>query len=64
LTNAVKLFGHKDAHYVGPLESAAQVLLEQVREGDLFLTLGAGTVYRVGDQLLELLKNQRSEARG
>jgi UDP-N-acetylmuramate--alanine ligase len=64
LTNAVKLFGHKDAHYVGPLEGAAQILLEQVREGDLFLTLGAGTVYRVGDQLLELLKSQRSEARG
>jgi UDP-N-acetylmuramate-alanine ligase len=28
--------------------------------GDLVITLGAGTVYRVGEQLLELLK-QSSE---
>jgi UDP-N-acetylmuramate--alanine ligase len=62
LTDAIKMFGHKDAHYIGPLDGAAELLLNQVREGDLFLTLGAGNVYRAGDQLLELLKGQRSEA--
>jgi UDP-N-acetylmuramate--alanine ligase len=60
LTDAIKMFGHKEAHYIGPLEGTAETLLNHLREGDLFLTLGAGTVYRVGDQLLELLKRRET----
>ncbi|HEX8494534.1 MAG TPA: UDP-N-acetylmuramate--L-alanine ligase [Pyrinomonadaceae bacterium] len=55
LTEAIKSYGHKNAHYVGPLDSAVGTLREQVRAGDLVITLGAGTITRVGDQLLKLL---------
>jgi UDP-N-acetylmuramate--alanine ligase len=61
LTERIKSYGHKDAKYVGAVEDAAEVLRENVRAGDLVITLGAGTVYRVGDQLLELLRG-RSDA--
>lgn len=58
LTERIKSYGHKDAKYVGAVEDAAEVLRENVRAGDLVITLGAGTVYRVGDQLLELLRGR------
>ncbi|HEY7784556.1 MAG TPA: UDP-N-acetylmuramate--L-alanine ligase [Pyrinomonadaceae bacterium] len=61
LTNAIKRFGHKDVRYVGPLENAAEMLRDQVQAGDLVITLGAGTVNRVSEQLLTLLR-ERSEA--
>lgn len=61
LTAAIKRFGHKDVRYLGPLDVAAATLRDHVQPGDLVITLGAGTVNRVSEQLLELLR-QRSEA--
>ncbi|MGB9178232.1 MAG: UDP-N-acetylmuramate--L-alanine ligase [Pyrinomonadaceae bacterium] len=56
LTEAIKRFGHKNAHYIGTLDGSAEILRGQVSAGDLVVTLGAGTVYRAGEQLLKLLK--------
>ncbi|MBD0326329.1 MAG: UDP-N-acetylmuramate--L-alanine ligase [Pyrinomonadaceae bacterium] len=58
LTEAIKSYGHKNAHYVGAIDGAAKILREQVSAGDLVITLGAGTITRVGDQLLALLREQ------
>jgi UDP-N-acetylmuramate--alanine ligase len=58
LTTAIKRFGHKDARYIGALENAAPALRDYVQSGDLVLTLGAGTVNRVSDQLLQMLRDQ------
>lgn len=58
LTDAVKRYGHKNAHYIGALDSSAQTLLERVQAGDMVITLGAGPVYRVGEQLLSLLRGR------
>ncbi|MBA3766100.1 MAG: UDP-N-acetylmuramate--L-alanine ligase [Acidobacteria bacterium] len=62
LTEAIKRYGHKNAHYIGALDGAAEVLRSQVRAGDLVITLGAGPVYRAGEQLLELLRGQGATA--
>jgi UDP-N-acetylmuramate--alanine ligase len=62
LTDAIKRYGHKSARYIGALDGAAEVLRQQVRSGDLVITLGAGPVYRAGEQLLELLKGQSASA--
>jgi UDP-N-acetylmuramate--alanine ligase len=56
LTGRIKSYGHKNAEYIGALEGAAESLRNKVREGDLVITLGAGSVHRSGDQLLELLR--------
>ncbi|PWT79331.1 MAG: UDP-N-acetylmuramate--L-alanine ligase [Acidobacteria bacterium] len=61
LTSAIKRFGHKDARYVGHLDNAAEALRAHVQPGDLVLTMGAGTVNRVSEQLLELLRGQTAE---
>jgi UDP-N-acetylmuramate--alanine ligase len=62
LTNAIKRFGHKEANYIGPLENAPTMLRDYVQPGDLVITLGAGTVNRVCEQLLELLQAQQSKS--
>ncbi len=62
LTDAVKRFGHKDTRYIGSVENGAATLRDYVQPGDLVLTLGAGTVSRVSEQLLTLLR-ERSEAK-
>ena len=56
LTDAIKSYGHKNAHYIGALEGATEILKGQVHDGDLFITLGAGNVYRTGERLLEALR--------
>jgi UDP-N-acetylmuramate--alanine ligase len=58
LTDAIKRYGHKSAEYIGPLEGAAEKLCDQLQPGDMFITLGAGTVYRSGEQLLGLLRGR------
>src|SRR5437870_324936 len=58
LTGRIKSYGHKNAEYVGAVEGAADMLRQTVREGDLVITLGAGSVHRSGDRLLALLRGE------
>ena len=62
LTGRIKSYGHKQAIYIGALENAPQLLHDYVREGDLVITLGAGSVHRAGDQLLALMRGQEMQA--
>jgi UDP-N-acetylmuramate--alanine ligase len=62
LTAGIKRFGHKDVNYIGSLDNAAPALSERVQPGDLVLTLGAGTVNRVSEQLLFLLREQSQDS--
>jgi UDP-N-acetylmuramate--alanine ligase len=57
LTERIKQYGHKNASYIGELETAAEKVVEQLREGDLVITLGAGSVTRLSEQILERLKS-------
>ena len=52
LTDNIKKYGHKDASYIGSLESAAEKVIPVLHEGDLLITLGAGTVTRLSDEIL------------
>jgi UDP-N-acetylmuramate--alanine ligase len=63
MTEAIKRFGHKNAQYIGALEGAGEVLRDELREGDIFITLGAGTVYRTGEQVLALLRERKERER-
>lgn len=56
LTENIKLFGHKNANYVGDIETAVEKVLPHLKENDLLITLGAGTVTTLSDKFLEALK--------
>jgi UDP-N-acetylmuramate--alanine ligase len=56
LHQALRRRGHLDVRHVPARERLAEQLLDVVRPGDLVLTLGAGDIYRTGDELLALLR--------
>ena len=55
LHQAVRACGHRDATFVADRAALASALRERVREGDLVITLGAGDITHVGEELLGLL---------
>ena len=56
LAQEIERYGHRQASYAGSLESAGARLRQLVAPGDLVLTLGAGSVWRCGEELLEELR--------
>ena len=60
LTENIKRFGHKNAHYIGDIETAAMKVVPMLESGDLVITLGAGTVTRLSDELLSEITNGRA----
>jgi UDP-N-acetylmuramate--alanine ligase len=60
LTDNIRRYGHKNAAYIGDIESAAERVCEDLVDGDLVITLGAGTVTRLSEEILERLSS-RSE---
>jgi UDP-N-acetylmuramate--alanine ligase len=59
LTENIKQYGHKNATYIGDVEGAAERVLPHLQEGDLVITLGAGTITRLSDEIFEKIKNER-----
>jgi UDP-N-acetylmuramate--alanine ligase len=52
LAAALRASGQRQVDWVGSLEQAGPRLAEVVREGDVVLTLGAGSVWHAGEDLL------------
>ena len=49
--------GHRDVVYIPEMSDVIEHLEKNVRDGDVVVTLGAGSVYRAGEDLLERLKS-------
>ncbi|PWH18967.1 MAG: UDP-N-acetylmuramate--L-alanine ligase, partial [Ardenticatenia bacterium] len=49
---------HPDVHYIGQIEQAAEYILEHIEPDAVLITLGAGDGYRVGEQVLEGLRQR------
>ncbi len=62
LADRCRSYGHKDVHVAADLDSLAEQLAEQVSSGDLVITLGAGTVWRVGEALLSRLRGHEADS--
>jgi UDP-N-acetylmuramate--alanine ligase len=57
MARAIEDHGHKDVTLVRELDAVPAWLQRRVREGDMVITLGAGSVHRAGDAFLKLLKS-------
>ena len=55
LTSRMAEFGHRGADWVRALESGEEAVVKEAREGDLILTLGAGSVSQSGERILQAL---------
>jgi UDP-N-acetylmuramate--alanine ligase len=57
LAKSIRAHGHKEVIYVGGIDECLLYLQEHVKPNDLILTLGAGSVFKVGEAFLEKLKS-------
>jgi UDP-N-acetylmuramate--alanine ligase len=50
LVEQIKKFGHRDVRYASDFAEAHKILKDTLQDGDLLLTLGAGDVWKVGEE--------------
>jgi len=62
LYEALKRRGHADVRFVSDRRAIVTELLPHLRGGDMVVTLGAGDVHRVGDEVLQALTRERPAA--
>ena len=60
LTENIRKYGHKNARYIGSVDTASAKVCDDLRPGDLVITLGAGSVTRVSDEILENLRGKNN----
>jgi len=56
LTERIRAFGHRNAHYAGSMDAGIQSIVEAAAAGDAIITLGAGSVSQAGEKILEQLR--------
>jgi UDP-N-acetylmuramate--alanine ligase len=56
IADAAENFGHKNVHYVQDKELVPGLLRQYAQDGDIVITMGAGDIYRYGNQFVEFLK--------
>jgi UDP-N-acetylmuramate--alanine ligase len=52
LVERIKKFGHRDVCFAPDFAEARTILKERLQDGDLLLTLGAGDVWKIGEEVL------------
>lgn len=55
LAEDIRSHGHRSVEYAGEVKTAAEKIAPHLQKGDLFITLGAGNGFVVGEQLLKIL---------
>ncbi len=52
LVEKIKKFGHRDVTFAPDFAEAQKILKDKLQDGDLLITLGAGDVWKVGEEFL------------
>ncbi|MHB8336205.1 MAG: UDP-N-acetylmuramate--L-alanine ligase [Ignavibacteriaceae bacterium] len=56
ITESAKKFGHKNVIYIKDKNDIPQKLIELKKDGDIFVTMGAGDIWKYGEKFVELVK--------
>jgi UDP-N-acetylmuramate--alanine ligase len=57
IVNASRQFGHKDVHYVPDKTRVPEYLKQIVKSGDIVITMGAGDIWKYGEEFLKQLNS-------
>lgn len=57
IADAARECGHRQVRYVAEKEELPSALKELVRPGDVIITMGAGDIYRYGEEFCEMLRS-------
>jgi len=60
IANAAKEFGHKHVHYIADKRQVPAFLMEQKQPGDMIITMGAGDIWKFGEEFIAYLTGRRS----
>jgi hypothetical protein len=58
LAEGITSHGHRDARFIGEREAVVEHLLAVVQPGDIVITLGAGSIWQVGELLVRQLQEK------
>lgn len=64
LAQGIKEHGHKEVMLCKGPEEVIKTVLSVVKQGDMLMTLGAGNIYRVGEKIIEELKEREPVCHG
>ena len=53
ISDAAIQSGHKNARYIENNENIISAIEEVIQPGDIVITLGAGTIYKFGEELIK-----------
>ncbi|MEX0649126.1 MAG: UDP-N-acetylmuramate--L-alanine ligase [Balneolaceae bacterium] len=56
ISDTAKKYGHRDVHYLQDKNGLPAKLREIVQDGDIVITMGAGDIYKYGEQFAEMMK--------
>jgi UDP-N-acetylmuramate--alanine ligase len=56
LVDRIRQFGHRGVEYTGTMDRGIEAVVEAAQDGDLVLTLGAGSVSQAGEKILHRLR--------
>jgi UDP-N-acetylmuramate--alanine ligase len=57
IVGAAKRFGHKDVHYVPEKKQIPSYLKSIVKNGDIVITMGAGDIWKYGEEFLKMIRS-------
>jgi UDP-N-acetylmuramate--alanine ligase len=58
IVSAARQFGHKSVQYVRDKKEIPGYLMKIKKRGDIIITMGAGDIWKYGDQFIQQLKSQ------
>lgn len=59
ITDAAEKFGHKNVIYIPDKKQIPEKLMEIVLPGDIVITMGAGDIWKYGEEFINKLKSRR-----
>ena len=62
LTENIRRYGHRNVSYIGDIETATQKICDVLLPGDLVITLGAGSITRLSEEILDELARRTPAA--
>jgi UDP-N-acetylmuramate--alanine ligase len=57
LYEGIRKYGHKNVTFISDREKIVEYMVSVLKKGDLMITLGAGDVWKLGEQVVEKLKH-------
>lgn len=61
ISDTAKEYGHRDVHYVEDKTKLPEKLNDIVEDGDIVITMGAGDIYKYGEQFVEMVQRKTKD---